>query len=51
MISGQGLLIIIAGFLEEKTANVSLAWSLTFFFLAGLFIAFFVYHLFYIAIS
>lgn len=46
MISGQGLLIIIAGFLEEKTANVSLAWSLTFFFLAGLFIAFFVYHRF-----
>ena len=44
MITGQGLLIILAGGLEKATGKVSLAWSITFFVLAGLFIAFFVYH-------
>ena len=44
MITGQGLLIILAGFLEVKTSNVPLAWSITFFVLAGLFIVLFVYH-------
>ncbi|MGI6073021.1 MAG: MFS transporter [Fermentimonas sp.] len=45
-ITGQGLLIIFAGFLENKTGNISYAWSLTFFVMAGLFIAFFAYHKF-----
>lgn len=44
MISGQGLLIILAGYLEQSTGNVPFAWSITFFVLAGLFLFFFVYH-------
>ena len=46
MITGQGLLVILAGLLETSTGNIPLAWSITFFILAGLFIAFFVYHKF-----
>lgn len=45
-ITGQGLLIILAGFLEKSTGNIPYAWSLTFFIMAGLFLAFFVYHRF-----
>ncbi len=45
-ITGQGFLIILAGFLEKTTGEISYAWSLTFFIMAGLFIAFFVYHKF-----
>lgn len=46
MISGQGLLIILAGYLEESTGNIPLSWSITFFVLAGLFLFFFIYHRF-----
>ncbi len=46
MITGQGLLIILAGSLEKTTGNIPYAWSLTFFILAGLFLLFFVYHRF-----
>ncbi len=46
MISGQGLLIILAGTLEKTTGKIPLAWSITFFVMAGLFIAFMVYHRF-----
>lgn len=46
MITGQGLLIILAGVFEKTTGNIPYAWSITFFILAGLFIAFFVYHRF-----
>ncbi len=46
MITGQGLLVILAGGLEKSTGKVPLAWSITFFILAGLFVAFFVYHKF-----
>ncbi len=46
MITGQGLLIILAGFLEKTTGRVPYAWSITFFILAGLFLLFFVYHRF-----
>ncbi len=46
MITGQGLLVILAGFLETSTSSIPLAWSITFFILAGLFLAFFVYHKF-----
>ncbi len=46
MMTGQGLLVMLAGFLENSTKSISLAWSITFFILAGLFTAFFVYHKF-----
>lgn len=45
-ITGQGLLVILAGSLEKSTANIPLSWSITFFILAGLFIAFFAWHRF-----
>lgn len=44
MITGQGLLIILAGFLETSTGNIRLAWSITFVILAVLFVLFSVYH-------
>ncbi len=44
-ITGQGFLIILAGFFEKR-AEIPTAWSLTFFIMAGLFLAFFVYHKF-----
>ncbi len=44
MITGQGLLVIVAGFFEARLGNIPLAWSITFFILAGLFVLFFVYH-------
>jgi len=45
-ITGQGLLVVLAGFLEKSTGKIPYAWSLTFFILAGIFLAFFVYHRF-----
>ena len=45
-IFGQGLLIAVAGFLELYTRKVAYAWSLTFYAVAGLFIALFLYHKF-----
>lgn len=45
-ITGQGLLVVLAGFLEKSTGKIPYAWSLTFFILAGIFLAFFVYHSF-----
>ncbi|MFA7493516.1 MAG: MFS transporter [Proteiniphilum sp.] len=45
-ITGQGLLVILAGSLEKSTGNIPYAWSITFFILAGLFIAFFAWHRF-----
>ncbi len=46
MIAGQGLLVMLAGFLETSTGKVPLAWSITFFLSAGLFLLFFLYHRF-----
>lgn len=46
MIVGQGLLVYIAGFLEEKTKDVPYAWSLTFMVAAGVFLLFAGYHFF-----
>ena len=46
MITGQGLLIILAGALELYTGKIRLAWSVTFFILAGMFGLFFIYHRF-----
>lgn len=45
-IFGQGLLIAVAGFLELYTRKVAYAWSLTFYAMAALFIALFLYHKF-----
>ena len=45
-IAGQGLLIMLAGYLESKTGNISYAWMLTFFVMSGLFMAVWVYHCF-----
>ncbi len=42
-IAGQGLLVILAGELENRM-NINMAWSITFYVLAGLFLAFFIYH-------
>lgn len=44
MISGQGLLIMLAGVLEIHTKNITLAWSITFFILSGVFIMICLYH-------
>lgn len=46
MIVGQGLLVYIAGFLEEETKDVPYAWSLTFMVAAGVFLLFAGYHFF-----
>ncbi len=43
-IAGQGLLVILAGTLEKLTSTVAMAWSITFYVLAGLFIGFYLYH-------
>lgn len=43
-ITGQGLLIVLAGMLEKWTGNIPYAWSLVFFVCAGLFIALGLYH-------
>ena len=44
MITGQGLLVMLAGFVEEATGDVTLAWTITFYVLSGLFVLFFLYH-------
>jgi PAT family beta-lactamase induction signal transducer AmpG len=47
MIVGQGILVVLAGVLEEQTGgNIPLAWSITFGVLAGMFILFALYHTF-----
>lgn len=46
MISGQGLLVILAGYLELATGRIAFAWSLTFMVVAVLFVLFFIYHRF-----
>lgn len=43
-IFGQGVLVAFAGLLEKGTENIPLAWSITFFLLAGLFLALSLYH-------
>ncbi len=47
MIVGQGILVVLAGVLEEQTGgNIPLAWSITFFVLAAVFVIFAIYHTF-----
>ena len=43
-IAGQGLLVMLAGNLEVLTRNVRYSWSLMFYMMAGLFIAFWLWH-------
>ena len=45
-IAGQGLLIMLAGYLETSTGNIPFAWSITFMVLAGIFLATWIYHKF-----
>lgn len=45
MLAGQGPLVILAGYLENNSTNLPVAWSITFFILAALFIAFFLWHM------
>ena len=45
-IAGQGILVMIAGALETSTGKIPMSWSITFFIMAGLFIAFCLYHKF-----
>lgn len=45
MLSGQGLLVVLAGYLEQKSGNIAGSWSITFFILAAMFAAFFIYHM------
>jgi PAT family beta-lactamase induction signal transducer AmpG len=46
MITGQGLLVMIAGYLEGATSSITVAWSSAFLLLAGLFLILFAWHRF-----
>lgn len=43
-IFGQGILVMFAGWLETSQGNIPLAWSITFYLMAGLFLALTLYH-------
>ncbi|HNP62280.1 MAG TPA: MFS transporter [Woeseiaceae bacterium] len=44
MISGQGLLVMVAGFLENETNDLQLSWSIAFYLLAAIFVMLFAWH-------
>ena len=44
MITGQGLLVMLAGYIEAVAGDLTRAWTVTFYVLAGLFVLFFLYH-------
>jgi len=44
MWTGQGLLVIIAGYFETTTGNIPKAWQITFIIITVIFIAIFIYH-------
>lgn len=46
MLTGQGLLVMLAGTLEELTGRIPFAWSITFFIIAGLMVALALWHRF-----
>ncbi|MFZ4620048.1 MAG: MFS transporter [Bacteroidota bacterium] len=46
MITGQGALVYLAGYLEMHAGSIASAWSITFFVLAGLFLSIAIYHRF-----
>ncbi|MCW8803719.1 MAG: MFS transporter [Ignavibacteriaceae bacterium] len=45
-LAGQGLLVILAGQIEESSGSIPFAWMITFLILAGLFVLFLIYHFF-----
>lgn len=45
-IFGQGILVMLAGWLETSQNSIPLAWSITFYLMAGLFLALALYHRF-----
>ncbi len=44
MLAGQGLLVMLAGYLEGSTGSIPAAWSIIFFVLAGTFVGFALWH-------
>ena len=46
MIAAKGILVVLAGTLEQRGFSVATAWSVTFFLLAAIMLALFLYHLF-----
>ncbi len=46
MIAGEGALVVLAGMLETRLGRVRMAWEITLFAVAGIFLAAFVYHFF-----
>ncbi|SEG16229.1 MFS transporter [Parabacteroides chinchillae] len=44
MITGQGLLVMLAGFLEKSTGRIPFSWSIIFFIIAGLFVGLSLWH-------
>jgi PAT family beta-lactamase induction signal transducer AmpG len=46
MLAGQGLLVMLAGFLEKTTGRIPFSWSIVFFILAGVFIGLALWHKF-----
>ncbi len=44
MITGQGLLVMVAGYLETSTGKVPVAWSITFYLLAAIYLVLFAWH-------
>jgi len=46
MIMGQGALVYLAGYLEIHAGSIAIAWSITFFILAGMFLSLGIYHKF-----
>ena len=50
MITGQGALVYLAGYLETHAGSIATAWSITFFILAGIFLSLALYHRFILPI-
>ncbi|MDH6315060.1 PAT family beta-lactamase induction signal transducer AmpG [Parabacteroides sp. PF5-5] len=46
MLTGQGLLVMLAGLLEKSTGHIPFAWSIIFFILAGAFVGLSLWHKF-----
>lgn len=44
MVAGQGLLVVLAGYLELRMPSIQIAWSISFGCVAVLFLLFFLYH-------
>jgi PAT family beta-lactamase induction signal transducer AmpG len=44
MITGQGILVMVAGYFEETSGNTAYAWSIVFYLLTGVYIILFAWH-------